>query len=126
MQGVEGHDALSRGAGGRLDAHAVLEGLAHQAVGICLPQVGLAEKGQLVQIVDGLDVVGGDALFLHLFAVVGHVVPDMFYLLEQTLVLQPRDILAGHALDLRLIIPFHKNHSLSFGAMIAFSVDAPV
>ncbi len=107
---VEGHHPLSGGARGGLDAHAVLQGHAHQAVGVGLPQVGLGEEGELVEVVTGPDVGGGDSLRLHLLPVVGHVVPDMLDLRHQTLILPGLDLLPGGGLDLRLVIPFHWNH----------------
>ena len=48
--GIKSDDALSRGAGGGLDAYAILQGAGHQAIGICLAQVVLREEGELVQI----------------------------------------------------------------------------
>lgn len=48
--GIEGDDALPRGAGGGLDAYTILQGAGHQAIGICLTQVVLREEGELVQI----------------------------------------------------------------------------
>ena len=128
MLGVEGHHPLAGGAGGGLDAHAVLQGLGHQAIGIGLPQVGFGDKGQLMQVFRPLDVLGGQALGLHLLAVVGHIVPHMLYLLDQTLVLPsldlfPRrglldqtlvlpslDLFPRRGLDLGLVVPFHWDH----------------
>jgi hypothetical protein len=109
--GVEGHHPLARGARGGLDADALLQGLGHQPIGVGLPQVGLGDKGELVQVVAGLDVVRGKALLLHLLAVVGHIVPDVAHLLHKPLVLPGLDLLPGCALDFRLIISFHWNHS---------------
>ena len=108
--GVEGHHPLAGGAGGGLDAHAVLQGLGHQAVGIGLPQVGFGDKGQLMQVFRPLDVLGGQALGLHLLAVVGHIVPHMLYLLDQTLVLPSLDLFPRRGLDLGLVVPFHWDH----------------
>ena len=109
---VEGHHPLAGGAGGGVDADHVLLGHAHHPEGIALPQVVLGEEGQLIQVVDGLDVVGGDPLLLHLLPVVGHVVPHMADLLDQLLVLDLDDLFPGSALDLRLIVVFHSYHSL--------------
>ena len=105
--GVKGHHPPSGGAGGGLDADTVLQGLGQQAVGVCLPQVVLGKKGQLVEILHAPDVLGGEALFLHLFAVVGDVVPDMAHLLYQALVLPGQDLFPAGALDLRLIVTLH-------------------
>ena len=69
--GVEGHHAAAGGAGGGVDADTLGQGLGQQAVGIALPQVGLGDKGQLMQVLDAVDVVGGHALLVHLGAVIG-------------------------------------------------------
>ena len=107
---VEGHHPLASGARGGLDADAVLQGHPHQPVGVSIPQVRLGEEGQLVQVVAGLDIRRCDPLLLHLFAVVGHVVPHMLDLLYQALVLPGLDLFPGRSLDLRLIIAFQWNH----------------
>ena len=103
MLGVEGHHPPAGGARGGLDAHAVAQGLAQQAIGICLPQVALADKGEFMQIFHAVDVVGGDPFLLHLGAVVGYVVIDMAHLGHQTLALQRPQLVLGHGLDFRLI-----------------------
>ena len=109
--GVEGHHPLAGGARGGLDAHALLQGLGYQPVGVGLPQVGLGDEGQLVQVVAGADVVRGEALLLHLLAVVGHIVPDVAHLLHKPLILPGLDLFPGRALDLGLVVSFHWNHS---------------
>ena len=108
--GVEGHNPLTGGAGGGVDADALRHGLAHQAVGICLPQVVLFQEGQLVQVVNTLNILGSHALFFHFFAVVGHIVPNVLYLLYQAFILQSTKLLIGHGLNFRLIIVCHGFH----------------
>ena len=105
--GVEGHHPLARGAGGGVDADAVLHGLAHKAVGVSVPQVSLAEEGELGEVRDALDVVGGHALLLHLLPVVGHVLIDPADLVHQTIALPSGDLFPGRAFDLGLVVVFH-------------------
>ena len=112
--GVEGHHALSGGAGGGLNAHRLREGNAQKAVGIRLPQIVLGKKREQVQVVDGLNVLRRDPLFLHLFPIVGDRIPHVPDLTKQPLVLEPDDLLPRGAFDLRLIIPFHDTAPLSF------------
>ncbi len=112
--GIEGHHPASGGTGGGLNAHAVLQRRGQQAVGVGVPQVVLGEEGQLVQVLHALDVRGGHALFLHLLAVVGHIVPHMLYLLDQALVLPRQDLLPRGALNFRLIVTLHRDGLLLF------------
>ena len=92
MLGVESNDALTGGAGGGLDANTLGEGLGQQSVGVCFAQVVLGEEGELMQVSGGLDVVGGHALFFHLLAIVGDIVPDMLDLLDKALILPSADL----------------------------------
>ena len=78
---VEGDDSLARRARSRLDADAALQRGRKKAVGVRFAQVVLREEGEQADIVEALDVLGRDALFFHLFAVVGHVVVDVLHLL---------------------------------------------
>ena len=130
--GVEGHHPLAGGAGGGLDAYAVLQGLGQQTVGIGVPQVGFGHKGQLIEILRPLDVLRGHPLGLHLLAVVGHIVPHVLDLLDQALILPSLDLLPRGGLDLGLVVPFHWDHPFlnlfsagSFAAAAAsFFLDA--
>ena len=78
---VEGDDALARRARSRLDADAALQGGRKKTIGVRFAQVVLCEEGEQADVVEALDVLGRDALFFHLFAVVGHVVVDVLHLL---------------------------------------------
>ena len=69
--GVEGHNTLTGGTGSGVDADAIIQGHTSQTMGIGIPQIGLGKKRQLVQIINGLDVIDGDTLFFHLCPVVG-------------------------------------------------------
>ena len=104
MLGVEGHNTLAGGTGGGVNTDALRKGHTQKAVGISLPQVVLAEERQLVQIGNALNVCGGQALFFHFFAVVGHIVPHMLHLLDKTLVLPLLNLFTGSGFNFRLII----------------------
>ena len=103
-----------------MDAHTVLQRPCQQAVGIGLPQVGLGDKGQLVQVGHALDIIRGQPLLLHLFAVVGHVVPHIAHLLHQALALPGAELLLAGTFNLRLIITFHGDHLSSILESILF------
>ena len=91
-----------------MDADAFFQRLRKQTEGICIPQIRLAQKRELVQIVAAVDILRRDALFLHLRAVVGDLVPDVPDLPDQTLILPGLDLLLARTFDFFLIIPFHE------------------
>ena len=66
-----------------------------------------------MEVVQALDIIGGDAFFLHLFAVVGDVVINVTNLLDQALALESTQLVPGHSFDLRLI-HWHTDHSYLF------------
>ena len=104
---IESDNALAGRAGRGLDPYTILQGHADQAVGIGFPQVLFGKKRQLVQIVDGFDIIGRDSLRFHLFAVVGNVVPDMPHLFYEFLVLNGDDLVTARAFNGFLEILFH-------------------
>ena len=120
---VEGDDALARRAGGGLNAHAFFLRFAHQAVGIGEAKVVLGEERQLVQIGGTLDVLGRNALFFHLLAVIGYIVPYMLHLLDQALILQRFELFNGCAFDFRLIVTSHS--ILSFDSCLGVGRSFP-
>ena len=105
--GVESHDTLAGGAGGGVDADTFIQGLASQAMGICLTQVVLAQEGQLVEVIYAFNIINGNTLIFHLLTVVGYIVPHMPQLLHKSFVLQLTKLLVGHGFDFRLIIVSH-------------------
>ena len=107
MLGIESHDTLAGGAGSGVNPDTLILGNAHKAVGISITQVCLGQERQLVQVIDGLDIVQGDALVFHLLAVVGHIVPHVLDLLHEPLVLQGTKLLIGHGFDFWLVIVRH-------------------
>ena len=111
---IKSYNTLAGGTAGGLDANAILEGCAHQAVGIGFAKVSLAQKRQLVQIFGTLDIIGRQALLFHLLTVIGYVFPDMPDLRYETLILESFQLLTGHGLDLRLEIAFSHKATPSF------------
>ena len=107
LLGVEGDDALAGRAGGGVDADTFFQRLRKQTEGVCIPQIRLAQKRELIQIVAAVDILRRDALFLHLRAVVGDLVPDVPDLTDQTLILPGLDLFLTRTFDFFLIIPFH-------------------
>ena len=105
--GVKGHHPAAGGAGGGLNPHAVPQGRGQKAVGVGVPQVVLGEEGQLVEVLHAPDVLRGDPLLLHLFAVVGDLVPDMADLFDQALVLPGQELLPGGCFNFALIVALH-------------------
>ena len=84
---VESNNTSACCAGGGLDSNTFAFRNGKKTVWICVTKVVLAEKRKLVKIVNALDVVGGNALFLHLLSVIGNVVPDVLDLLYKSFVL---------------------------------------
>ena len=101
--GIERHHAPACGPGGGLDTDAVLQRSGQKAIRIGVPQVALGEKGKLMEVLDAVDILRGDPLFLHLSAVIRDVVIDMANLLDQAFTLQFANLLLGHGLNFRLI-----------------------
>ena len=110
--GVEGHDSAAGGTRGGLDADALGLGNCQESGGILVAEVVLGDEGELVEVFDAVDVVGGDTLALHLGAVVGDVVIDVSHLLDQLLGLQSLHLLYGHGFDFGLVVTVvtHTNH----------------
>ena len=119
--GVVGHHTLAGGAGGGLDADTFAQGLGHEAVGVALPQVILGDEGELVQILDALDVIGGHTLGFHLLAVVGDIVPNMLDLFDQAFTLEGAQLFLGHGFDFRLV-HCHSDHSFSYDVLCDYDV----
>ena len=105
---IESNHTTAGGAGGGVDTYAVSQRSTEQTIGIRIAQVGFGQERQLVQIVYALDVIGRKAFFFHLLTVVGHIVPYMLDLLDQTLVLQGKHLLPRGGFDILLIIGRHR------------------
>ena len=86
-----------------MDTDAILQRSGQKAIRIGVPQVALGEKGKLMEVLDAVDILRGDPLFLHLGAVIRDVVIDMANLLDQAFTLQFANLLLGHGLNFRLI-----------------------
>ena len=111
MLGIERDNTLAGGAGSGVDPDAVLQIRTQQAVGIRVAQVGLAEERQLSDVIHTADIVRGDALFFHLFPVVGDIVPYMFHLADDLFILDFQDFLPRCRFDFRLVVPAHTESS---------------
>ena len=61
----------------------VVLGYRKKTVGIGLSKICLGQERKLVKIVNGLDVVRCNSLFLHLFAVIWDIVPDVLNLFHE-------------------------------------------
>ena len=107
LLGIEGHNALSGGAGSGLNADAVLEIRAQKAVGIGFAEIVFGEERKFLDVVNALYVFRLYTFLVHQIAVVGDIVVDVFHLLYDLLVLDLQDLLAGRGLDLFLVIVLH-------------------
>ena len=110
---IVSYDSLSGGAGGGLDAYAVLEGHRKHSVRIGLPKVVLGDERELLDVVQGLNVLGLYALLVHQRPVVRDVFVYVLYLFFELFLLERTYLLPGHSLDLFLIIPFFHEFFLS-------------
>jgi len=64
-----------------------------KSVGISLAEVILGQEGELVDVVDALDILGFDTLFVHQIAIVGDIVVDIFDLPDDLLILDLENFL---------------------------------
>ncbi len=68
--GIERDHPFSGGTTGRLDAHRVFERNRQKAIWVSVPQVALGQERQLIKVIRGFDVGGGQLFFLHLLTIV--------------------------------------------------------
>ena len=87
-----------------MDTDTFRQGRCQKTVGIGIPQVSFAEEGQLVQVVDSLDILGLYTLLIHEVPVVGDIFVNMLNLLDQLFGLKLFHILPGHGFDFFLIV----------------------
>ena len=95
-----------------MDADAVLQVCTQKAVGIGFPQVGFAEKRELMDIIHGFDVIRREPFFLHQMTVVGDVVPDVVNLFDELFVLNFQYFFPWSGFNLLLVISLHKRSPL--------------
>ena len=105
--GVERNNTAARRAAGGLNADIVPERTGKQTVRVGVAQIGLCQEGELMQVVNRLDVFGRKPFLLHPLSVVGDVVVNMFYRLAQTFILPLADLFLRGAFDFRLEIISH-------------------
>ena len=94
--GVTGHAGLAGSAGGCMNAHNFALRHGEEAERIVVAQILLFGKGQKVQVLHAMDVLGRDAQLLHLVAVEGHVFVNAAHHVAQPLILKGAQLLAGH------------------------------
>ena len=111
IAGIAHNSLLAGGAGGGVDAHHILHGAGKKAIGIVVPQVLLVCKGQLDDIVDGLDVLGTQAHLIKALTVEGHILINAPDSGAQTLALQFAELLAGHGFCLAVVHVKHSDHT---------------
>ena len=111
--GVGHHGLLACGAGGGVDPGQVVPGHGDKPEGIGVPQILLGGKGELLQVVDGLDVLGTQPYLVKFFLVEGHVLVAVLDHLHQPLGLDLAQRLPGGAFDFRLEIIWHGSSILS-------------
>ena len=107
VAGIADDDLLSRGATGSMQTDNILHGHGEKTVGIGIAKILLIAEGQLVQVVDGPDIVRRDAGLLHLAAVEGNVFIYAAHRRGKALILQGDDLLTRRSLDFGRIISFH-------------------
>ena len=61
-----------------------------------------------MKVINALDIIGGNPLFLHLLTIIGHIIPNMLYLLYKSFALQSFHLLPIHTLDLFIPILSHR------------------
>ena len=112
MLGIEGHHAPAGGAAGGLNPHTVLLGHRQEPPGILVPQIILADEGQLVKILDSMDIFGPYALFIHLFPIRRAMFIHMLNLLDELFALHLPNL--GNRHGLRRFIEISHDDILSF------------
>jgi len=91
---IEGDDALAGRSARGLDAHALGERFAEQAVWVGLAQVVFADEWQFVEVVQTFDVLGLHSVFVHFSAVVGRVLIGVLDCLYKSFALPFFDLFA--------------------------------
>ena len=84
-----------------------------QAERIVVAQVLLGGEGQLLNILNGLDVVGADVQLLQLVTVERYIMVDVFHNLVKSFALERASLIAAHAFFIRI-----PNHNLLFFVMM--------
>ena len=95
-----------------MDADAVLQISAQQSIGICVPQVRLAEEGELFDVIHGFDIIRRETSLFHQMTVIGDVVPDMVDLFDELFILDFQDFFPWGRFNFRLVISLHKRSLL--------------
>ena len=80
---IEGNDAAAGSTRGRLNSYAVLKGLREKSVGVGVAEVAFGKEGELVKVLDALNIVGGNSLLVHKCPIVGYVFVNVTNLLHE-------------------------------------------
>ena len=108
LGGVADHGGLAGSAGRGMHPHHFLSRNGKEAEGIIVSQVLLFGSGQLCQVLQALNVLGGDARLLEFVLVKGNVFVNLLYNALETLQLQLFQLFSLHELQFRLpVIHFH-------------------
>ena len=122
MLGIECHNTPSCCTGSRLNTHTIFQICCQQTIWILIPQVILAQKRQLVQIFNAMNIFRLYMSGIHLFPIIRHIFIDMLDLCHQALGLKRLHVLQFHGFNFRLIITlFHILLHFSFISICAAS-----
>ena len=112
---VESNNSASCGSGRGLNADAVLKGLCKKSVGVGVAEVRFGEEGELVKIVDALNIFRLNALFVHKVAVVGNVFVNVVNLTDELFGLKLSHLFNRHGFNFFLVIVLcHFDHPFVF------------
>ena len=95
--GIADHRRLAGRAGGGVDPDKLLLRYGKKTEGIIVTQVGLRHEGEPCKVGERLDIRGGNAALLHLFAVGGDLVPHPRYRLPEARELEGLHFGAGES-----------------------------
>ena len=102
LLGVAYHGGLAGRAGRAVDAHDVALGDREEAEGVLLAEVVLGGEGDLFEVVDALDVAGGQAGALEAIAIEGDALVDALDDFAEPLALEVLERASRHGLELRV------------------------
>ena len=104
MLGVEGHNAAAGSTRGGVNTHTLGKRLGKQAIGIGITKIGLREEGELMKILDAVDILGLNTRLIHQIAVVRDVLIHVLDLLDKLFGLELFTLLCRHGFKFLLIV----------------------
>ena len=111
---IERHHSSPCGTAGGVNADTFGQRYAQQSIRILIPQIILVDKGQSVQILYAMDILGLYPRLVHSVPVKRHILIYMLHLRHQSLALQSLQLRKRHGLNLRLVIISHLHSSPVF------------